>query len=178
MSMFSIVSFHRCSRGVLNIYEALMSRWLHLQWIIACKTLILFNVGSKGFPGQDEAHREVPTKAGAAICTLSKTLKDVTPWATQQMKDGAAKITHLELKRVEWQSKFIQSNSKGSGYEECKITGLLFRRVRNEIDRVRAEVEKLGNEASKAAAFAANSARCLEEFITVFANAKGDDSNY
>ncbi|CCD14485.1 Transferrin receptor-like, ESAG6-like, partial [Trypanosoma congolense IL3000] len=125
------------------------------------------------------SQKAIPTKAGAAICTLSKTLKDVTPWATQQVEDGAAKITHLEMKLLEWQSKFIQSKSKGSGSEECKITGLLFRQVRKEINKARTEVEKLEKEASKAAALAANSAGRLEEFITVFANAKGEsNSNY
>ncbi|CCD15760.1 Transferrin receptor-like, ESAG6-like [Trypanosoma congolense IL3000] len=121
------------------------------------------------------SQKAIPTKAGAAICTLSKTLKDVTPWATQQVEDGAAKITHLEMKLLEWQSKFIQSKSKGGGSEECKVTGLLFRQVRKEINKARAEVEKLEKEASKAAAFAANSAGRLDEFITVFANAKGSD---
>ncbi|CCD12979.1 Transferrin receptor-like, ESAG6-like [Trypanosoma congolense IL3000] len=117
--------------------------------------------------------KAIPTKAAAAICTLSKTLKDITPWATQQVEDGAAKITHLEMKLLEWQSKFLQSKSKGSGWEACKITSLLFRQLRKEIEKTREEVEKLEKEASKAAAFAANSAGRLDEFITVFANAQG-----
>ncbi|CCD12591.1 Transferrin receptor-like, ESAG6-like [Trypanosoma congolense IL3000] len=122
--------------------------------------------------------KAIPTKAGEAICRLSKTLKDVTPWATQQVEEGSAKITHLEMKLLEWQSKFIQTKSKGIGSETCKITGLLFRQVRKEIDKVRKEVEKLEKEASKAAAFAANSAGRLDEFITVFANAKGESNYY
>ncbi|CCD12006.1 hypothetical protein, unlikely [Trypanosoma congolense IL3000] len=76
------------------------------------------------------------------------------------------------MKLLDWQSKFIQSKPKGSGSEACKITGLLFRQVRKEIDKARAELEKLEKEASKAAAFAASSAGRLDEFITVFANAK------
>ncbi|CCD12013.1 hypothetical protein, unlikely [Trypanosoma congolense IL3000] len=82
------------------------------------------------------------------------------------------------MKLLEWQSKFIQSKSKGSGSEECKITGLLFRQIRKEIEKTRKEVEKFEEEASKAAAFAVNSAGRLDEFITVFANAKGSDSSY
>ncbi|CCD16390.1 Transferrin receptor-like, ESAG6-like [Trypanosoma congolense IL3000] len=120
--------------------------------------------------------KAIPTKAGEAICTLSKTLKDVTPWVTQQVENGAAKITHLEMKLLDWQSKFFQSKSKGSGSEACKITGLLFRQVRKEIDKTRKEVERLEKEASKAAAFAANSAGRLDEFITVFANARNGSS--
>ncbi|CCD16119.1 Transferrin receptor-like, ESAG6-like [Trypanosoma congolense IL3000] len=126
----------------------------------------------------DTPTKAIPTKAGAAICTLSKTLKDITPWATQQVEEGSAKVTHLEMKLLDWQSKFIQSKSKGIGAEACKVTGLLFRQVRKEIDKARKEVEKLEREASKAAAFAANSAGRLDEFITVFANAKGGDHNY
>ncbi|CCD12901.1 Transferrin receptor-like, ESAG6-like [Trypanosoma congolense IL3000] len=122
--------------------------------------------------------KAIPIKAGEAICTLSKTLKDVTPWATQQVEEGDAKITHLEMKLLEWQSKFIQSKSKGIGSEACKITGLLFRQVRKEIDKTRKEVEILEREASKAAAFSANSAGRLDEFITVFANAKGESNHY
>ncbi|CCD13814.1 unnamed protein product [Trypanosoma congolense IL3000] len=76
------------------------------------------------------------------------------------------------MKLLEWQTKWVQSKSKGSDSEELKITGLLFRNVRKEIDRARAELEKLEKEASKAAAFAANSAGRLDEFITVFANAR------
>ncbi|CCD13226.1 Transferrin receptor-like, ESAG6-like [Trypanosoma congolense IL3000] len=139
-------------------------------WLFLASVILLFSDVALG-----TGPKAIPTKAGAAICTLSKTLKDVTPWATQQVEDGAAKITHLEMKLLEWQSKFIQSKSKGSGSEECKVTGLLFRQVRKEINKARAEVEKLEKEASKAAAFAANSAGRLEEFITVFANAKGND---
>ncbi|CCD13995.1 unnamed protein product [Trypanosoma congolense IL3000] len=141
--------------------------WLFLSVVILLSPDAAFCDGPKA----------IPTKAGAAICTLSKTLKDVTPWATQQVEDGAAKITHLEMKLVEWQSKFIQSKFKGSGSEECKITGLLFRQVKNEINKARAEVERLEKEASKASAFAANSAGRLDEFITVFANASWG-SNY
>ncbi|CCD14658.1 unnamed protein product [Trypanosoma congolense IL3000] len=138
--------------------------WLFLAAVILLFSDVALGTGTKA----------IHTKAGAAICTLSKTLKDVAPWVTQQVEDGAAKITNLEMKLLEWQSKFIQSKSKGIGSEECKITGLLFRQVRKEIDKARAEVEKLEKEASKAAAFAANSAGRLEEFITVFVNAKVD----
>ncbi|CCD17476.1 unnamed protein product [Trypanosoma congolense IL3000] len=80
------------------------------------------------------------------------------------------------MKLLEWQSKFIQSKSKASGSEACKITGLLFRQVRKEIDKARKEVEKLEREASRAAVFAANSAGRLDEFITVFANARNENS--
>ncbi|CCD14385.1 Transferrin receptor-like, ESAG6-like [Trypanosoma congolense IL3000] len=142
-----------------------------LWWIIALLMLLAEDTLGTG-------PRAIPTKAGAAICTLSKTLKDVTPWVTQQVENGAAKITHLEMKLLEWQSKFIQSKSKGIGSETCKITGLLFRQVRKEIEKARKEVEKLEREASKAAAFAANSAGRLDEFMTVFANAKGGSSNH
>ncbi|CCD14814.1 unnamed protein product [Trypanosoma congolense IL3000] len=142
--------------------------WLFLSVVILLSPDNAFCDGPKA----------IPTKAGAAICTLSKTLKDVTPWATQQVENAAAKITHLEMKLLEWQTKFIQSKSKGIGAEACKITGLLFRQVGKEIERARKEVEKLEKEASKAAAFAANSAGRLDEFITVFANAKGESSNY
>ncbi|CCD12028.1 Transferrin receptor-like, ESAG6-like [Trypanosoma congolense IL3000] len=142
-------------------------------WLFLASVILLFSDVALG-----TGPKAIPTKAGAAICTLSKTLKDVTPWATQQVEDGAAKITNLEMKLLEWQSKFIQSKSKGSGSEACKITGLLFRQVRKEINKARAEVEKLEKEASKAAAFTANSAGRLDEFITVFANAKGGDNNY
>ncbi|CCD11597.1 Transferrin receptor-like, ESAG6-like [Trypanosoma congolense IL3000] len=127
--------------------------------------------------GTGNTPKAIPTKAGAAICTLSKALKDVTPWATQKVKDGAAKITHLEMKLLEWQSKFIQPKSRGSGSEACKVTGLLFRQVRKEIDKTRKEVEKLEKEASKAAAFAANSAGRLDEFITVFVNARNESGD-
>ncbi|CCD14185.1 unnamed protein product [Trypanosoma congolense IL3000] len=82
------------------------------------------------------------------------------------------------MKLLEWQTKFMQSNSKGIGSQACKITGLLFRQVRKEIEKARREVEKLEKEASRAAAFAANSAGRLDEFITVFANAKGDSNHY
>ncbi|CCD14455.1 unnamed protein product [Trypanosoma congolense IL3000] len=78
------------------------------------------------------------------------------------------------MKLLEWQTKFIQSKSKGTGSETCKITGLLFRQIRKEIEKARAEVEKLEREASKAATFAANSAGRLDEFITVFANARNE----
>ncbi|CCD15049.1 Transferrin receptor-like, ESAG6-like [Trypanosoma congolense IL3000] len=141
----------------------LCSKW---WWIIALSMLLAEETLGTG-------PKAIPTKAGEAICTLSKTLKDITPWATQQVEDGAAKITHLEMKLLEWQTKFIHSKPKGSGSEACKITGLLFRQVRKEIDKTREEVEKLEKEASKAAAFAANSAGRLDEFITVFANAQG-----
>ncbi|CCD16712.1 Transferrin receptor-like, ESAG6-like [Trypanosoma congolense IL3000] len=137
----------------------------------------VFMAWSPVFGEGDTPTKAIPTKAGAAICTLSKTLKDVTPWVTQQVENGAAKITHLEMKLLEWQSKFIQSKSKGSGSETCKITGLLFRQVRKEIDKTRKEVEKLEKEASKAAAFAANSAGRLDEFITVFANARNESGD-
>ncbi|CCD17521.1 Transferrin receptor-like, ESAG6-like [Trypanosoma congolense IL3000] len=142
-------------------------------WLLVASLLTLFSNEARS-----TSQKAIPTKAGAALCSLSKTLKDVTPWATQQVENGAAKITHLEMKLLEWQSKFIQSKSKGNNSEACKITGLLFRQVRKEIEKVREEVEKLDKEASKAAAFAANSAGRLDEFITVFANAKGGDSNY
>ncbi|CCD12391.1 unnamed protein product [Trypanosoma congolense IL3000] len=82
------------------------------------------------------------------------------------------------MKLLEWQSKFLQSKSKGSGSEECKITSLLFRQVRKEIDKARTGMERLEKEASKAAAFAANSAGRLEEFITVFANAKNSSNGF
>ncbi|CCD16381.1 Transferrin receptor-like, ESAG6-like [Trypanosoma congolense IL3000] len=121
--------------------------------------------------------KAIPTKAGEAICTLSKTLKDITPWATQQVEEGSAKVTHLEMKLLEWQTKWVQSKAQGKGSETCKMTGFLFRQVRKEIDKVREEVEKLEKEASKAAAFAANSAGRLDEFITVFANARNDSGN-
>ncbi|CCD15305.1 Transferrin receptor-like, ESAG6-like [Trypanosoma congolense IL3000] len=127
--------------------------------------------------GTGNSPKAIPTKAGAAICTLSKTLKDVTPWVTQQVENGAEKISHLEMKLLDWQSKFIHSKSKGIGSEACKITGLLFRQVRKEIDKTRKEVKKLEKEASRAAAFAANSAGRLDEFITVFANARNDSGN-
>ncbi|CCD17257.1 unnamed protein product, partial [Trypanosoma congolense IL3000] len=142
--------------------------WWLLVTVLMLRSYVALGTGPKA----------IPTKAGAAICTLSRTLKDVTPWATQQVEEGSTKVTHLEMKLLEWQSKFIQSKSKGIGSEECKVTGLLFRQVRKEINKARAEVEKLEKEASKAAAFAANSAGRLDEFITVFANAKGSDSKY
>ncbi|CCD13084.1 unnamed protein product [Trypanosoma congolense IL3000] len=144
-----------------------------LEWLFPAAFILLFPEAAWG-----TGPKAIPTKAGAAICTLSKTLKDVTPWATQQVTAGAAKISHLEMKLLEWQSKFIQSKSKGIGSETCKITGLLFRQVRKEIDKARKEVEKLEKEASRAAAFAANSAGRLDEFITVFANARGESSSY
>ncbi|CCD16148.1 Transferrin receptor-like, ESAG6-like [Trypanosoma congolense IL3000] len=123
------------------------------------------------------ARRAIPTKAGSAICTLSKKLKDVTPWATQQLDEEVTKITNLELKLLEWQSKFLQSKSKGRGYETCRVTGPLFRQMRKEVDKAREEVEKLEREATKAYTFAANSAGRLDEFITVFANAKNEGGN-
>ncbi|CCD16045.1 unnamed protein product [Trypanosoma congolense IL3000] len=138
--------------------------WLFLATVLILRAEEALGTGPKA----------IRTKAGAAICTLSKTLKDVTPWATQQVEDGAAKITNLEMKLLEWQSKSIQSKSKGIGSETCKMTGFLFRQVRKEIDKARKEVEKLEKEASKAAAFAANSAGRLDEFITVFANARNE----
>ncbi|CCD15145.1 unnamed protein product, partial [Trypanosoma congolense IL3000] len=122
------------------------------------------------------ARRAIPTKAGSAICTLSKKLKDVTPWVTQQLDEEVTKITNLELKLLEWQSKFLQSKAQGRDYEACRVTGLLFRQMRKEVDKARAEVEKLEREATKAYTFASNSAGRLDEFITVFANAKTESS--
>ncbi|CCD13571.1 Transferrin receptor-like, ESAG6-like [Trypanosoma congolense IL3000] len=157
---------NKVEQGLTVMVMELSSKW---WWLVASS---VFMAWSSAF-GEGDTPKAIPTKAGAAICTLSKTLKDVTPWATQQVEEGAAKVTHLEMKLLEWQTKWVQSKAQDKGSETCKMTGFLFRQVRKEIDKVREEVERLEREASKAAAFAANSAGRLDEFITVFANAQG-----
>ncbi|CCD16404.1 Transferrin receptor-like, ESAG6-like [Trypanosoma congolense IL3000] len=157
-------------RLTVMVMELRINWW----WLVASS---VFMAWSSAF-GEGNAPKAIPTKAGAAICTLSKTLKEVTPWATQQVEEGSAKVTNLEMKLLEWQTKWVQSKAQGKGSEACKMTGLLFRQVRKEIDKVREEVERLEKEASKAAAFAANSAGRLDEFITVFANAKGESNGF
>ncbi|CCD11999.1 Transferrin receptor-like, ESAG6-like [Trypanosoma congolense IL3000] len=162
---------NKVEQGLTVMVMELRSKW---WWLVASS---VFMAWSSAF-GEGDTPKAIPTKAGAAICTLSKTLKDVTPWATQQVEEGSAKVTNLEMKLLEWQTKWVQSKAQGKGSEACKMTGLLFRQVRKEIDKVREEVERLEREASKAAAFAANSAGRLDEFITVFANAKGESNGF
>ncbi|CCD13951.1 unnamed protein product [Trypanosoma congolense IL3000] len=142
---------------------------LKWRWLLTSSVLMLLAEDILG-TGLQAIH----TKGGEAICTLSKTLKDITPRTTQQVEDGTANVTHIEMKLLEWLKKWVQSKSKGSFSNACKMTDLLFRRVRKEMDKTRKEVKKLEKKASKAAAFAAHSAGRLDEFMTAVPHARND----
>ncbi|CCD12674.1 hypothetical protein, unlikely [Trypanosoma congolense IL3000] len=102
-----------------------------------------------------------------------KKMKEVTPWVVKHVKFDSSKIKDLESNFLEWQSEYFQSNSGLS--EECSIRGNIFREVQSKQKEAHEKPEEAEKGVSKTVSFASNHAGCLDEFITVFASAKGSN---
>ncbi|CCD14384.1 Transferrin receptor-like, ESAG6-like [Trypanosoma congolense IL3000] len=110
--------------------------------------------------------KAVPTEAGESICGINKKLKDVAPW-TQQ------KIAALRKTRDEYESKILDWNLHFHESPGCGGNESVLEEIHTALEAVNGEIKKLPAKAIQAGALAAKSAGRLDEFITVFANAKG-----
>ncbi|CCD11677.1 unnamed protein product [Trypanosoma congolense IL3000] len=109
--------------------------------------------------------KAIPTEAGGAICTLSRKLKDVTPWAVGQ-------VSELKKTRDDYESKFLDWKLHFNGNSECGENETILDEILTTLERVNEEIHALPSKAIHAGALAAKSAGRLDEFITVFSNAE------
>ncbi|CCD15510.1 Transferrin receptor-like, ESAG6-like [Trypanosoma congolense IL3000] len=111
------------------------------------------------------------TEAGGSICRLSRKLKEVEPWTQEQLE--ALKKNHdaHASKFLEWQLHF-------HGSHECEVNQSILETIRTDLEKVNEEIKKLSAKAIRAGAFAAKSAGRLDEFITVFARARGSGQTF
>ncbi|CCD16994.1 unnamed protein product, partial [Trypanosoma congolense IL3000] len=107
----------------------------------------------------------IPIEAGESICSLSKTLKEVVPWTQSQLEA-------LKKTRDAYTSKFLEWLLHFNGSSECVVNEDNLETIRTNLENVNEEINKLPAKAIRAGALAAKSAGRLDEFITVFANAK------
>ncbi|CCD17030.1 unnamed protein product, partial [Trypanosoma congolense IL3000] len=110
--------------------------------------------------------KAIPTEAGGAICSLSRKLKDVAPWTT-------GKLTELKKTRDEYASKFLDWQLHFHESSECEVNESILEKIMAALGTVDEELSELHAKSMQAGALAARSAGRLDEFITVFANAKG-----
>ncbi|CCD13570.1 Transferrin receptor-like, ESAG6-like [Trypanosoma congolense IL3000] len=111
-------------------------------------------------------HRKaLPTEAGESICSLSRKLKDVSPWTQGQLEA-------LQKTRDTYASKLPDWQLHLHGFHECEVNQSVLDDIRTDLEKVNEEIKKLSGKAIRAGAFAAKSAGRLDEFITVFARAK------
>ncbi|CCD16711.1 Transferrin receptor-like, ESAG6-like [Trypanosoma congolense IL3000] len=120
--------------------------------------------------GVPYSRKAIPTEAGESICSLSRKLKDVSPW-TQGLLETLKKTQEVYAsKLLDWQLHF-------HGSSECELNQSILDNIRTDLEKVNKEIQKLSGKAILAGALAAKSAGRLDEFITVFANAqKGSTS--
>ncbi|CCD16295.1 unnamed protein product [Trypanosoma congolense IL3000] len=119
--------------------------------------------------------RAIPTEAGESICSLSRKLKDVSPWTVWQLAELRKTRNVYASKLLDWQLHF-------HGSPACELNESILEDIQAALKKVNEEIFKLPAKAIRAGALAAKSAGRLDEFITVFANAKMrkvfDTSNY
>ncbi|CCD12589.1 unnamed protein product [Trypanosoma congolense IL3000] len=143
-----------------------------LVWWVMVGVLVLFSKTPRAW---EPSRQAIHTEAGESICSLSNKLKDVTPWAQQE-------ISALRKMRDAHASKFLEWQLHFHGSPACKVNESLLEDIRTDLEKVNEEIEKLSEKAIRAGALAAKSAGRLDEFITVFARAKMrsvfDTSNY
>ncbi|CCD15050.1 Transferrin receptor-like, ESAG6-like [Trypanosoma congolense IL3000] len=107
----------------------------------------------------------IPTEVGESICSLSRKLKLVASWTVGQ-------VAALKKTRDEYASKFLEWKLHFHGSPECGENDSILEGIRIELETVNKEIQKLPAKAIRAGALAAKSAGRLDEFTTVFANAR------
>ncbi|CCD16587.1 unnamed protein product [Trypanosoma congolense IL3000] len=133
------------------------SVWWVMVWV-----LISFPVTSRAW---DPSRKAIPTEVGESICSLSRKLKDVSPW-TQE------KIATLRRTRDAYASKLLDWKLHFHGSLECEVNESILGEIWAALEKVSEELSGLHTKAIRAGALAAKSAGRLDEFITVFANAQ------
>ncbi|CCD16243.1 Transferrin receptor-like, ESAG6-like [Trypanosoma congolense IL3000] len=109
--------------------------------------------------------KAVPTEAGGSICSLSRKLKDISPWTQGQLEALKKTRDAYASKLLDWQLHF-------DGSHECEVNQSILETIRTDLEKVNEEIKKLPAKAIRAGGFAAKSAGRFDEFITVFANAQ------
>ncbi|CCD16379.1 unnamed protein product [Trypanosoma congolense IL3000] len=112
------------------------------------------------------SRKAVPTEAGESICSLSRKLKDVAAWTQGQLEALKKTRDTYASKLLDWQLHF-------HGSHECEVNQSMLEDIRTDLEKVNEEIKKLSGKAIRTGAFAAKSAGRLDEFITVFARARG-----
>ncbi|CCD16147.1 unnamed protein product [Trypanosoma congolense IL3000] len=131
------------------------------------RMLMLFSAVALGpFP-----RKAIPSEVGGAICSLSKKLKNVAPWTRQKMAALMKSRDEHESKYFDWKLHFHVS-------PECQMNESVLDEIRIMLENVNTEFRTLPAKAVRARALAARSAGRLDEFITVFANAKGNGTTF
>ncbi|CCD12902.1 Transferrin receptor-like, ESAG6-like [Trypanosoma congolense IL3000] len=132
-----------------------------MLWSMACMLMLWSDV----LCAVSYHRQSIPTEAGESICSLSRNLKAVVPW-TQE------KISALRKTRDAYASKLLDWQLHFHGSSECGVNESILEDIRTELETVNKELQKLSAKAIRAGALAAKSAGRLDEFITVFANAR------
>ncbi|CCD15144.1 Transferrin receptor-like, ESAG6-like [Trypanosoma congolense IL3000] len=117
------------------------------------------------------SRKAIPSEAGGAICSLSKKLKNVAPWTREKMATLMKSRDEHESKYFDWKLHFHAS-------PECQMNESVLDEIRTMLENVNTEFRTLHSKAVRARALAARSAGRLDEFITVFANAKGNGTTF
>ncbi|CCD13994.1 Transferrin receptor-like, ESAG6-like [Trypanosoma congolense IL3000] len=107
----------------------------------------------------------IPTEVGESICSLSRKLKRVATWVVVQ-------IAALKKSRDEYASKFLDWKLHFQGSSECEVNESILDEIWVTLENVNEEIKTLPAKAIRSGALAARSAGRLDEFITVFANAR------
>ncbi|CCD16187.1 unnamed protein product [Trypanosoma congolense IL3000] len=106
-----------------------------------------------------------PTEVGESICSISRKMKDVSSWTIEHLRV-------LKERRDEYASKFLDWKLHFHGSPECGENDSILEGIRTVLERANEEIKTLPAKAICAGAPAAKSAGRLDEFITVFANAR------
>ncbi|CCD13085.1 unnamed protein product [Trypanosoma congolense IL3000] len=139
----------------------MIMKTVSVWWIIAWGLMFRSEVSS----ASSRRKQAIPIEAGESICSLSKTLKDVPPWTQEKIADLRKTRDAYASKLLDWQLYF-------HGSSECGVNESIFGEIWVTLEAVDEEIKTLPTKAIRAGAFAAKSAGRLDEFITVFANAK------
>ncbi|CCD16405.1 Transferrin receptor-like, ESAG6-like [Trypanosoma congolense IL3000] len=111
------------------------------------------------------------TETGGSICSLSRKLKEVIPWTQEQ-------LDVLKKTRDAYASKFLDWQLHFHGSSECELNQSILEDIRTDLEKVNEEIKTLSGKAIRAGALAAKSAGRLDEFVTVFARARGDGPTF
>ncbi|CCD16370.1 unnamed protein product, partial [Trypanosoma congolense IL3000] len=115
--------------------------------------------------------KALPTEAGGSICSLSRKLKEVAPWTQEQLET-------LRKTRDAYASKFLDWQLYFHGSPECEVNESILGKILTALVTVNKQLPELHTKAILAGALAARSAGRLDEFITVFARARGDGPTF
>ncbi|CCD11631.1 Transferrin receptor-like, ESAG6-like [Trypanosoma congolense IL3000] len=142
-----------------------MTQEVRLNWIMLCVTFILFTDSSQG---RGRTKKAIPTAAGKTICTVSKSLKEVTPWTAYQIEKVKKQRDELEAKLFDW-----QINLSNTDYTKlCSNKDIILKKAQETLKNANNAIKELHKKAINASAFAGISAGRLDEFIMVFTRAR------